>query len=112
MQQEGKLTTEVLATLLNLARQGLAILLLQNTTKDGSNMKGRGEWADRADIVYEIRDATDFIPSGNLPWWQELPPAGEDAWAKRAARRKKRTTYRLAFIASKFRIAQEPEPGG
>jgi hypothetical protein len=109
-EKEGRLTTEVLATLLNLARRGLAILLLQNTTKDGSNIKGRGEWADRADIVYEVRDATEFIPSGKRPWWQELPPAGESAWADKAARRKKRTTYRLAFIASKFRVGQEPEP--
>jgi AAA domain len=91
-EKEGKLTTEVLATLLNLARKGLAILLLQNTTKDGSNIKGRGEWADRADILYELRDATNFTPSGQEDWWQELPPAGEATWAKRATRRKKRTT--------------------
>jgi hypothetical protein len=91
-EKEGKQTTEVLATLLNLARKGLAILLLQNTTKDGSNIKGRGEWADRADILYELRDATNFTPSGQEAWWQELPSAGEAAWAERAARRKKRTT--------------------
>jgi 5S rRNA maturation endonuclease (ribonuclease M5) len=109
-EKEGRLTTEVLATLLNLARKGLAILLLQNTTKDGSNIKGRGEWADRADILYELRDATNFTPSGQKEWWQELPPAGEAAWADKAARRKKRTTYRLAFIPSKFRLGQEPEP--
>jgi len=109
-EKEGKLTTEVIATLLNLARKGLAILLLQNTTKDGSNMKGRGEWSDRADIVYELRDATDFIPSGKLSWWQELPPAGEAAWGERAARRMNRTTYRLAFVPSKFRLGPEPEP--
>jgi hypothetical protein len=109
-EKEGKPTTEVLATLLNLARKGLAILLLQNTTKDGSNIKGRGEWADQADIVYELRDATNFTPSDQEDWWQELPPAGEDAWAKRATRRKKRTTYRLAFVPSKFRLGQEPEP--
>jgi hypothetical protein len=73
-------------------------------------VKGRGEWADRADIVYDLRDATNFTPSGQEDWWQELPAAGEAAWAKRAARRKKRTTYRLAFIPSKFRLGQEPEP--
>jgi AAA domain len=109
-EKEGKQTTEVLATVLDLAHKGLGLMLLQNTTKDGANIKERGEWADRADIVYELRDATDFIPSGKLSWWQELPPAGEAAWGERAAPRKNRTTYRLAFIPSKFRIGQEPEP--
>jgi hypothetical protein len=31
-------------------------------------------------------------------------------WASRASRRKQRERYRLAFVASKFRIGQEPEP--
>jgi len=109
-EKEGKQTTEVLATILDLSRKGLAILLLQNVTKDGMNFKGRGEWADRVDILYEIRDATSFTPSGKKPWWQELPPAGEAAWAERAARRKGRIDYRLAFIPSKFRLGVEPEP--
>jgi hypothetical protein len=85
-------------------------LLLSNTTKDALNLRGRGEWADRADIIYEVRDATDFIPSGKKPWWQELPEAGESAWADRAARRKGRIDFRLAFVCSKFRLGPEPEP--
>jgi len=109
-EKEGKQTTEVLATIMDLARQGLAVLLLQNTTKDAANLKGRGEWADRVDILYEVRDATDFTPSGKKPWWQELPEAGEAAWADRAARRKGRVDFRLAFIPSKYRLGQEPEP--
>ena len=109
-EKEGKQTTEVLATILNLARHGIAVLLLQNVTKDGANLKGRGEWTDRADIVYEVRDATSFQPSGQKPWWQELPASGESAWAERAARRKGRTDFRLAFVPSKFRIGLEPEP--
>jgi AAA domain len=109
-EKEGKQTTEVLATILDLARKGLAILLLQNVTKDGLNFKGRGEWADRADILYEVRDATGFTPTGKKSWWLELPPAGEAAWGERAARRKSRVDFRLAFIPSKFRLGVEPEP--
>jgi hypothetical protein len=107
---EGKQTTEVLATVLDLARRGLAILLLHNTLKDGTTLRGRGEWADRMDIIYEVRDATGFAPSGKKSWWMGLPEAGEAAWAERAARRKGRLDYRLAFIPSKFRLGQEPEP--
>lgn len=109
-EKEGKLTTEILATILDLARKGIAILLLTNCTKDALSLKGRGEWADRADIIYEVRDATDFTPSGKKSWWMELPDGGEAAWADRAARRKGRIDFRLAFIASKFRLAAEPEP--
>lgn len=109
-EKEGKQTTEVLATIVDLARKGLAILLLQNATKDGVNFKGREEWADRSDIIYELRDATDFIPQGHKPWWEELPAAHEGAWAARAARRKGRCDFRLAFIPSKYRLGPEPEP--
>jgi hypothetical protein len=109
-EKEGKQTTEVLATILDLARRRLAILLLQNVTRDGLNFKGRGEWADRADILYEVRDATGFTPTGKKSWWLELPPAGEAAWGERAARRKSRVDFRLAFIPSKFRLGVEPEP--
>jgi len=109
-EKEGKETTKVLATLLDVARKGPAILLLTNCTKDALNLKGRGEWADRVDILYEVRDATGFTPSGKRSWWQELPEAGESAWAERAARRKGRIDYRLAFIPSKFRLGPEPEP--
>jgi AAA domain-containing protein len=109
-EKEGKQNSEVLATLLDLALRDIAILLLQNTEKTGTNIRGRGEWADRADIQYEVRDATGFIPSGKRPWWLELPADGAANWAERAARRKGRTEYRLAFIPAKFRIAAEPDP--
>jgi hypothetical protein len=62
------------------------------------------------DIVYEVRDATDFQPSGTKPWWTELPAAGRDAWAERATRRQKRDRYVLAFVPSKFRVGIEPDP--
>jgi hypothetical protein len=109
-EKEGKQTTEVIGTIVDLARRGLAILLLQNAVKDGSQARGRGEWADRVDVIYEARDATDFIPSGTKSWWEELPDAGEAAWAARAARRKGRTDFRLAFIPSKYRIGPWPDP--
>jgi hypothetical protein len=109
-EKEGKQTTEVLATIIDVARKGLAVLLLQNATKDGLNFKGREEWADRVDIIYELRDATDFVPTLKRPWWEELPEAHEGAWAARAARRKGRDDFRLAFIASKYRLGPEPEP--
>ena len=44
------------------------------------------------------------------PWWEELPPAATSAWAERATRRKRRDSYRLAFVPSKFRVGEEPDP--
>jgi len=109
-EREGKQTTEVLALVRDLAAKNLAVLLLQNTTKDGSSYKGREEWADRVDILYEVRDATSFLPSGKKAWWLELPAAGAASWAERAARRRGRIDYRLAFIPAKFRLGAEPDP--
>ena len=45
---------------------------------------------DRADIVFEIRDATGFTPTGKKHWWEELPPADAGSWGERAGRRKGR----------------------
>src|SRR5262249_28503333 len=109
-EREGRETGLILKTLLDLARRGLAIVLLENTEKTGTVKRGRGEWSDRADIIYEVRDATGFVPSGKRPWFQELPAAGEAEWAARAARRKGQRIFRLGFIPSKFRIGLEPEP--
>src|SRR5262249_24783166 len=63
-EKEGRETTQILATVLDLARKGVAVMILNNTTKDGENMRGRGEVSDRVDILYEVRDATGLIPSG------------------------------------------------
>ena len=109
-EKEGKETTQMLATLLDFIRKGPAVVALTNCTKDALNTRGRGEWQDRVDIQYEVRDATAFTPSGKKDWWLELPEAGEAAWADRAARRKSRIDYRLAFIPSKFRLGAQPEP--
>jgi hypothetical protein len=104
--------SKALASILDIAHRagGPAILVLGNTIKSAAHSRGSGVVEDRADIVFEVRDATDLRPTGTKDWWHELPPAGVDAWAQRASRRKRREVYRLAFIASKFRIGEEPDP--
>jgi hypothetical protein len=74
---------------------------------------GWGPGEDRVDIVFEARDATGFLPSGQKPWWEELPPAARSEWASRATRRTARDRperIRVAFVASKFRDDDEPAP--
>jgi hypothetical protein len=78
--------------------------------RSGLHSRGSGVIEDRGDIVYEVRDATEFHYSGGpKSWVEELPPAGADFWALRASRRKQREKYRLAFVSTKFRVGQEPE---
>jgi hypothetical protein len=100
------------AALLDVVRgtKGPAALVLGNTIKSGSHARGSGVVEDRLDIVFEVRDATGLTPSGTKDWWLELPAAGREAWAERSARRKRRDSYRLAFVPSKFRIGEEPDP--
>jgi len=100
-----------LAAVLDLARRadGPAILVLGNVIKAGTHSRGCGVLEDRADIVFESRDATDLKPTGTKDWWHELPPAVV-SWAQRASRRRRRDTYRLAFIPTKFRLGEEPDP--
>jgi hypothetical protein len=110
-EREGKETTQVIARLKDLALRGPAVLALWNPDKDAKSIRGRGEWMNAADAIYEVRDATDFTPSGKQDWWKELPDAAESAWADRAARRARRTVYRNAFVPSKSRLGgPEPEP--
>jgi AAA domain/RepB DNA-primase N-terminal domain len=111
-EQDSARPAKALAPLLDIARHqhGPAVLTLGNTVKSAAHSRGSGVLEDRADIVYEIRDVTGLVPSGTKPWWEELPPAGVSAWAQRASRRKRRDRYRLAYIPSKFRVGEEPEP--
>jgi hypothetical protein len=109
-EKEGRELTKALAILVDIASRGIAVVVLHNCVKDGSTFKGRQDIADRVDILYEVRDATGFLPKSEDEWWLQLPEAGEQAWADRAKRRKGRTDFRLAFIPSKFRIAAQPEP--
>jgi len=100
-----------LAPLLDAARRGPAVLLLANTTKDGLKVRGSGTLTDRADIVFEVRDATDLqVEVKHQAWWDALPDGGEHAWADRARRRRRRDSYRLALVTSKFRLGEEPNP--
>jgi hypothetical protein len=104
--------SRAIAPLLDIAHRanGPAILILGNTIKSGDHSRGSGIVEDRADICFEVRDGTDLKPTGEKAWWEELPAAGANEWAKRAVRRKRRDKYRLAFVPSKFRIGEEPEP--
>ena len=108
-EKEGRLTQQCLATLKDVANSGPAVLVLDNTNKGATSYRGRGEKADAADILYEVRDITGWTLS--MPdWWMEFPEAGEHAWQSRAARRKEQSVLRVAFVASKFRLGIEPKP--
>jgi len=110
-EKEGGASGKALAPVLDLARRGPALLILANTTKDGGVLRGSGVISDRADIVYEVRDATDWAPDPKKEAWHEsLPVEGEAAWASKAKRRRGRDDYRLALVPSKFRIGEQPDP--
>ncbi len=111
-EQDSAKPSMAMAPLLDIVHKaaGPAVLVLGNTVKSGTHGRGSGVIEDRADIVFEVRDATDFRPSGTKDWWLELPSADRGSWADRATRRRKRDTYRLAFVPSKFRVGEEPEP--
>jgi hypothetical protein len=104
--------SRAIAPLLDIAHKadGPAILVLGNTIKNAKHSRGSGVIEDRADICFEVRDATGFVPKGEKAWWEELPPGSADAWAQRSSRRQRRDLYRLAFIPSKFRVGEEPNP--
>ena len=104
--------SRAIAPLLDIAHaeHGPAMLVLGNTIKSAAHSRGSGVIEDRADICFEVRDATGFQPSGKKDWWLELPQSGADAWGDRATRRKGQTIFRLAFVPSKFRAAVEPDP--
>jgi len=111
-EQDSAKPSRAIAPVLDIARRenGPAVLVLGNCVRSAAHSRGSGVVEDRADIVYEVRDATEFHPTGGKVWVEELPPSGADSWASRSSRRKQREKYRLAFVASKFRIGQEPEP--
>jgi hypothetical protein len=86
-------------------------LLLANTRKDGEVLRGSGVIGDRADIVYEVRDATEMtLDAKKEAWWECLPASNDAAWSSKAKRRRRRNQYRLALVPSKFRIGEEPNP--
>ncbi|HTV81625.1 MAG TPA: AAA family ATPase [Acidobacteriaceae bacterium] len=111
-EQDSAKPARALAPLLDICHRhdGPAVLLLGNTIRSGLHSRGSGVVEDRADIVYELRDGTDFRPTGAKPWIEELPRQGAAEWAERSARRKARSVYRMAMVATKFRIGEEPAP--
>jgi Bifunctional DNA primase/polymerase, N-terminal/AAA domain len=111
-EQDSAKPSRAIAPILDIARRenGPAMLVLGNCVKSAQHSRGSGVVEDRADIVFEVRDATDFHPSGSKPWVEELPAQGASDWVSRSARRKLRQQFRLAFICTKFRLGEEPEP--
>jgi AAA domain len=111
-EQDSAKPAKALAPLLDICHRenGPAVLLLGNTIKSAEHSRGSGVVEDRADIVFEVRDATEFRPSGDKPWIEELPAQGASEWAARSSRRKGRTQFRLALVATKFRLGEEPAP--
>jgi hypothetical protein len=111
-EQDSAKPSKAIAPLLDIAHRenGPAVLVLGNCIKTGAHARGSGVIEDRADIVFEVRDCTNFHPTGRKPWVEELPPAAAADWASRSSRRKKQVKLRLAFIPTKFRVGEEPEP--
>lgn len=110
-EKEAKHMAPALASLLDLVRKGPAGLVLFNTRRDGAAIRGSGVILDRIDGLFEVRDATGLrLDSRYQVWWDALPPADDAQWASNAKRRGKRTTYRLAFIPSKWRLGPQPDP--
>jgi AAA domain len=111
-EQDSSKPARAMAPLLDICHRegGPAVLLLGNTIKSAKHSRGCGVIEDRADIVYELRDATDFRPTGDKPWIEELPAQGASEWATRSTRRKGRSRFRLALVATKFRVGEEPAP--
>ncbi len=111
-EQDSAKPSRAIAPILDIARRenGPAVLVLGNCVKSAQHSRGSGVVEDRADIVFEVRDATDFHPAGSKPWVEELPAQGASDWVSRSARRKLRQQFRLAFICTKFRLGEEPEP--
>jgi hypothetical protein len=111
-EQDSAKPSRAIAPLLDIAHRdgGPAVLILGNCIKTGQHSRGSGVVEDRGDFVFEVRDITGWIPTGKKSWWEELPPADAGSWASRASRRKQRKKIRLAFVCTKFRGLDEPEP--
>lgn len=106
---DGGETGKALASLLDIARKGPAVMVLANTRRDGAVLRGSGVIQDRADIIFEIRDATGLkLQPGKESWIDSLPEATDASWSGRAKRRMQRDRYRLAVVPTKFRVGEEP----
>jgi hypothetical protein len=103
---------QAIAPLLDIAHRpgGPAILILANTIKSGAHGTGSGTIEDQADICFEARDATGLDPDGTKDWWEQLPAGSIEDSKQRSSRRQRHDIYQLAFIPSKLRLGEEPEP--
>ncbi len=111
-EKDGGASGEAVASVLDAAAKSqAAFLILANTKRSGRAFRGSGVVADRADIHFEARDATDLKLEPRREHWSDcLPDPSDEAWGERAKRRAARPDYRVAFICSKFRDGDEPEP--
>jgi len=111
-EKEGGVSGEAVASILDAAaKSNVAVVLLANTSRGGKAFRGSGVVADRSDIIYEARDATDLkLDPKKNSWVDCLPDPSDAAWGERAKRRTGRLDYRVAMICSKFRDGDEPEP--
>jgi type II secretory pathway pseudopilin PulG len=111
-EQDSSKPSRAIAAVLDVARRegGPAVLILGNCVRTGKHSRGSGVIEDRSDIVFEVRDCTNFHPSGKRPWIEELPASDAASWASKSSRRKGQVKFRLAFIPTKFRIGEEPDP--
>jgi hypothetical protein len=110
-EQDSSKPSRAVATILDFVRQdkGPAVLVLGNCVRSGRHSRGNGVIEDRSDVVFEVRDATDFHPTSE-DWVEQLPPADAGSWAARSKRRKQREKFRLAYIITKCRVGPEPSP--
>ena len=102
---------KALAPLLDVARKGVAVLILANTDKAGAKIRGSGVVPDRSDVILEVRDLTDVrLDPKKQSWVDCLPESGEQAWLDKSKRRKRKDAYRVALFPSKYRLDKEIEP--
>jgi hypothetical protein len=111
-ERQGGQNSDALAALLDIIQRGPGALIIANTTKTAASIRGSGILSDRADMIFEVRDATGFKPNPRQEvWWEGLVEnQGESAWAGRARRRRGKTVFRLALVASKTRVGPEVDP--
>ena len=110
-QDSGK-PSKAIASILDVAHAaaGPAILALGNTTKSGAQAGDRG--SSKIGPTSCTRSATPPGSSrpGPSPGGWNCPRAGRGDWGTSAARRQRRETYRLAFVPTKFRLGETPDP--
>ena len=110
-EQDSARPSRAIAPLLDIVHRpgGPALLVLGNCVRSGKHSRGNGVIEDRSDLSFEVRDATGLSPKTE-DWVQELPLGDAASWADRNRRRRRREKYRLAFVLTKTRVGQEPDP--